>query len=205
MSAGRWIFSALGVGSKRNESHESNDPLSHRHLHRHSDNMGLRDGIRDFLSLPRKDRRARSETRNELNPIAHPEEAGLRPTESNPDLTSCDQESNSMFTTLSRVIHLTTPLHYTDRPAAFGQIRSVFKSGQSKRPKSSGDKITDSSAARENESSWKSTAYSTTKLAINLVKESSDVFPPLKSVVGGLSAILDHCDVQPISPIPYCP
>ena len=40
------------------------------------------------------------------------------------------------------------------------------------------------------------TTYATTKLAINLVKESSDVFPPLKSVVGGLSAILDHCEVR---------
>ena len=47
----------------------------------------------------------------------------------------------------------------------------------------------------EGKSDWKSTAYATTKLAINLVKESSDVFPPLKSVAGGLSAILNHCDV----------
>ena len=45
-------------------------------------------------------------------------------------------------------------------------------------------------------SNWGSTAYATTKLAINLVKESADVFPPLKSVAGGLSAILDHCDVR---------
>jgi hypothetical protein len=48
-------------------------------------------------------------------------------------------------------------------------------------------------------SDWGSTAYATTKLAINLVKESSDVFPPLKSVAGGLSAILDHCDVRFLS------
>ena len=35
-----------------------------------------------------------------------------------------------------------------------------------------------------------------TKLAINLVKESADAFHSLKSVVGSLSAILDHCDVR---------
>ena len=40
----------------------------------------------------------------------------------------------------------------------------------------------------------KSTAYSATKLVIDIVKEASDVFPPLKSVAGGLSAILNHCD-----------
>ena len=40
--------------------------------------------------------------------------------------------------------------------------------------------------------------YNTAKLTINLVKESADTFPPLKSVAGGLSAILDHCDVQTI-------
>ena len=49
----------------------------------------------------------------------------------------------------------------------------------------------------KNGSDWKSTAYNATKLAINLVKESADTFPPLGSVAGGLSAILDHCDVQP--------
>jgi hypothetical protein len=75
----------------------------------------------------------------------------------------------------------------------------VLESEQGKSQKSSDDKSTDPSAAHENEPNWKSTAYSTTKLAINLVRESSDAFPPLKSVVGGLSAILDHCDVQPIS------
>ena len=48
-------------------------------------------------------------------------------------------------------------------------------------------------------SDLKSTAYATTKLAVDFVKESSDVFPPLKSVAGGLSAILDHCDVRFVS------
>ena len=54
----------------------------------------------------------------------------------------------------------------------------------------------ESSATDENRSNWKSTAYSTTKSAVNPVKESADVVPPLKSVIGGLSVILDHCDVR---------
>ena len=53
------------------------------------------------------------------------------------------------------------------------------------------------STSYEKKSSQKSTMYSATKLAIHMVKESSDVFPPLKSVAGGLSAILNHCDVWP--------
>jgi len=52
----------------------------------------------------------------------------------------------------------------------------------------------------KSKSDWKATTYATTKLAIDLVKESSDVFPPLKSVAGGLSAILNHCEVRFISP-----
>ena len=57
----------------------------------------------------------------------------------------------------------------------------------------------DPTAAYERRPSWKSTAYASTKLAINMVKESSDAFPPLKSVAGGLSAILQHCDVRSTS------
>jgi len=66
----------------------------------------------------------------------------------------------------------------------------------------------DSKAEPERKLDWKSiasTAYATTKLAIHLVKESSDVFPPLKSVAGGLWAILDHCEVRFISSRSYRP
>jgi len=44
-----------------------------------------------------------------------------------------------------------------------------------------------------------SAAYSSTKVVIDVVKETSDVFPPLKSVAGGLAAVLKHFDVQYIS------
>lgn len=36
-----------------------------------------------------------------------------------------------------------------------------------------------------------------------MVKESSDVFPPLKSVVSGLAAVLKHYDVRSLSLIPF--
>ena len=77
--------------------------------------------------------------------------------------------------------------------AAHVAIQSVTGTGQNEQSKPSGYAVKPSS---ENVSNWESTAYSTIKLAMNLVKESADVFPPLKSVVGGLSAILDHCDVR---------
>jgi len=54
----------------------------------------------------------------------------------------------------------------------------------------------DPSAAYEDEKDWKSTIYASTKLVIDVVKESSDVFTPLKSVAGFLSAVLKHCDVR---------
>ena len=65
----------------------------------------------------------------------------------------------------------------------------------------------DPTVAYENKSNWKSTVYATAGLAIDVVKESSDVFTPLKSVAGGLSAILKHYDVrcasfaEPVTPL----
>ena len=42
---------------------------------------------------------------------------------------------------------------------------------------------------------WKSTLHASAGLVIDVVKESSDAFAPLKSVAGVLSAILKHYDV----------
>lgn len=95
------------------------------------------------------------------------------------------------------MVHLTTLLSDAGDHANSNPIRSGLSKSQSERPNIS-NYIVDPSAAYEKRSSHKSTAYSATKLAINMVKESSDAFPPLKSVVGGLSAILNHCDVRSI-------
>jgi hypothetical protein len=211
------------LASTQNRTKPTSPTFRYRahHLHRPSDNMGLRDGVRDFLSLPRKDRRVRTTSSSEASPIADPRAAGLavpRPTESSPDLriapptspipgpsTSRDQESNGTPTPLFRVIGLTTSPRNTDRYPVLDQTRPVFQSRQSKRPETSDDKTTDPCPAPKDKSNWKATTYATTKLAINLAKESADAFPPLKSVVGGLSAILKHCDVRPAFLIPHRP
>ena len=67
----------------------------------------------------------------------------------------------------------------------------------------SSDHTFDEGAATQNESSWIAAAYSSTKVVIDVVKESSDVFPPLKSVAGGLAAVLKHYDVWFLSPIQF--
>ena len=57
----------------------------------------------------------------------------------------------------------------------------------------------DQGGATQNKLNWVSAAYSSTKVVIDVVKESSDVFPPLKSVASGLAALLKHYDVWTLS------
>ncbi|KAF9643732.1 hypothetical protein BDM02DRAFT_3123027, partial [Thelephora ganbajun] len=40
------------------------------------------------------------------------------------------------------------------------------------------------------------------KTLLDIAKESSDAFPPLKSCLGGISALIKHCEVRlyPITP-----
>jgi hypothetical protein len=54
----------------------------------------------------------------------------------------------------------------------------------------------DPTVAYENKPNWKSTLHASAGLVIDVLKESSDAFTPLKSVTGGLSAILKHYDVR---------
>ena len=51
-------------------------------------------------------------------------------------------------------------------------------------------------AADEKKSDWKSTAASSAKSILYLVRDSADFFPPLKSVTGGLCSILKNCEVR---------
>ena len=53
-----------------------------------------------------------------------------------------------------------------------------------------------SSSQVESIPGWKHTAYAGTKIALEVVRESSDMFLPLKGVVGGLTALLKHYDVS---------
>jgi len=181
-----------------------------------------RDGMkwRNFLPVPKKHRRARSGARSEVGSLKGPSDVDLvapRPAESTPDLrvgpstgpmpsplTSHNQETNGTWIFIFRMIHLLQ--HFscnTDPRSVSDQILSVPGRGRSdgNNQETPGHTV-DPRATSEGKSNWSSTAYATTKLAINLVKESSDAFPPLKSVVGGLSAILNHCDVRGIPLMP---
>ena len=56
--------------------------------------------------------------------------------------------------------------------------------------------------ATADENKWK-TASATAKLLLRGVKESSDAFPPLKSVTGGLCFILENYEVRAHFPTHY--
>ena len=53
-----------------------------------------------------------------------------------------------------------------------------------------------SPSLQSDKSDWKHTTSSAAKLFLRMVKETSDAFPPLKSVAGGLCAILENCEVR---------
>lgn len=91
--------------------------------------------------------------------------------------------------------HQAIRLNMSFRSKDTNQTPSAPGNDESNPPKPSGN-TADSRAVSVGKSNWKSTTYSTSKLAINLMKGSSDGFPPLKSVSRGLSAILDHCEVR---------
>lgn len=55
----------------------------------------------------------------------------------------------------------------------------------------------ESGSHRAAESAWK-TAYSTARMVIGFAKESSDMFLPLKAVVGALSVLIMNYDVSPV-------
>ena len=77
---------------------------------------------------------------------------------------------------------------------AYDPTQSVVGTGQDEQLKLSENAV-NPSAVNEDVLSSNSTRHSATKFAIDPVKEHADAFPPLKSVMGILSAILDHCDV----------
>ena len=178
--------------------------------------------LRDFFCLPRKNRRAQSKARSEANsidgrlatqlavlPHSQPDlrvGSSILP-HSQPDLgiellipstsvpsPSQNQTLGGMCATVLRGVHLTI-LPCDPGNAAQDPIQEVIGTEQDRQSELSEHAI-ESSATDENGSDREPTAYSTTKSAINLVKESTDAFTPLKSIGGRLSEILNHCDVQ---------
>jgi hypothetical protein len=53
-----------------------------------------------------------------------------------------------------------------------------------------------SSSGAQGNSDWKSTASNTAKLFLNIVKEGSDIFPPLKCALGASLALLNSYEVS---------
>ena len=96
----------------------------------------------------------------------------------------------------SPVVDQTATLPATSEiPLVPGPRISVHDVDENDPPKLSGYGV-NPAAAYKNESNWGSTLYSGVKVAIDVVKESSDAFTPLKSVAGGLSAVLKYYDVR---------
>ena len=52
-----------------------------------------------------------------------------------------------------------------------------------------------SSTVQGSDSGWQ-TAYGAARMAVRIVNESSDMFLPLKAVVGALSVLIENCDVS---------
>ena len=55
----------------------------------------------------------------------------------------------------------------------------------------------ESNPHRAADSTWQ-TAYSTARMAVGIAKETSDMFLPLKAVVGALSVLIKNYDVNPV-------
>jgi hypothetical protein len=52
----------------------------------------------------------------------------------------------------------------------------------------------DGAAVRGRDANWQ-TIYAAIRVAVEITKESSDLFPPLKAVVGAMSVLIKNCDV----------
>ena len=181
-------------------------PIIIRPSPRSHDNMPLP----RFLSLPRKDRRSRSKARSEADASQDPSEAGLAaPHPPGPDShlgagssivtavtpsTPKNRVPGGTQTLLPQNLHLTILPQNADYTVSDPTQAVTF---ETKRPKPWNRILNRSTTASEmrSESGLGSTMYASAKVVVDVVKESSDVFPPLKSVVGGLSVALKHYDV----------
>jgi len=92
-----------------------------------------------------------------------------------PFISSQDGESEGMWATPFQRLPLTDDIYVGNLPAP-GHGPGDF-------------------ATPKDESNRESTAISAAKLFLRTVERASDAFPPLKSIAGGLCAILDSCEV----------
>jgi hypothetical protein len=102
-----------------------------------------------------------------------------------------------MLSTLSQPLPVLVSPGNKENPPILDHVR---------RPAESLTHALDPGATSENTLNQKSPVFVTPKLILCGVEESSNAYPPLKSVVRHLSVILDHCEVQSSSPAfnPQC-
>ena len=109
------------------------------------------------------------------------------PSSSDPSTPPPAGEPESARTLLFQMLYLTI-LWGSPDAAAPDHGPDVIRPGKNTGP---------SAAADEKKSDWKSTASASAKLILRVVRDSTDAFPPLKSVAGGLCFILENCEVGP--------
>ena len=90
------------------------------------------------------------------------------------------------------MFYLTIPLDNAAPSTAPDQVVEVVSPDESAKP---------GSAASDEKSNWRSTAVATAKLLLRGVRDSADVFGPLKSVAGGLCFVLENYEVRFSTPI----
>ena len=95
------------------------------------------------------------------------------------------QEADSKCTPAPQLLCLIVLLHNADASDVPDHIQKELPD----------ENVESNAVASAKKSSWKSTAYATTKLLLRGVRDSADGFGPLKSVAGALYFILENYDV----------
>lgn len=138
------------------------------------------------------------ETQMEVDPVGEPTpDLGIGPSTSPTSglLVSREQESSGTQTYSFQMNHLTSISRNPDRKTTSNLIRSVFGTGSKRDRTNSSDDTADPREASKSKLNLKSLASSGAKFILRGVKESADVFPPLKSTAGALCFIIDNCEV----------
>ena len=154
-------------------------------------------GFRKFLARLNNSRKGATESTDPAVPPRPQSQPGIRPSESTlPILQRRKPDSEStQFSPSSQFDLGATGGATPNIPSVSGHHLPGPNADESK-PVGLSSYIIDPTAAYENKPDWKSTLHASAGLVIDVVKESSDVFTPLKSVAGGLCAILKHYDVR---------
>jgi hypothetical protein len=109
------------------------------------------------------------------------------PALSAPSISHGGESSGTTLSALSQSLPVTVSSGNTNGPPVLDRVREPAKSPTH---------ALDPGAASEDTSNRESTASAIVKLILREVEESSNAYPPLKSVARCLGVILDNCEVQ---------